>query len=118
MLPHSTILGRRRLVAPLMKTINSVNGITLFDQSWCCGAAAAAAAESLLSGNKITSSGTRWYVSRAHPRPIPEFPVPQALQMVLEGIEQRKLQRVQRWERSQPRRQAKGIQVRNRNWRP
>jgi hypothetical protein len=59
-----------------------------------------------------TSSQFRTYVSRAHPRPVPEFPVPIALQMVLDGIEQRKAARAERWEQNKAKRVAKGIQVR------
>ena len=50
------------------------------------------------------------YLSRAHPRPVPEFPVNEAMQMVLEGIEERKEKRVKKWERNAPKRQAKGLQ--------
>merc|ERR1719506_690821 len=35
----------------------------------------------------------RFYVSRAHPRPVPEFPVPSAIQMVLDDVEERKIRR-------------------------
>lgn len=38
-------------------------------------------------------------MSRAHPKPIPEFPIGQALNMVLEGVEERKEHRAARWER-------------------
>jgi len=49
------------------------------------------------------------YVSRAHPRPVPEFTVTEAMQMVLEGIEERKEKRAKKWERNAPKRQAKGL---------
>mmetsp|Transcript_18110 Transcript_18110/g.44747 ORF Transcript_18110/g.44747 Transcript_18110/m.44747 type:complete len:315 (+) Transcript_18110:77-1021(+) len=49
------------------------------------------------------------YVSRAHPRPVPEFTVNEAMQMVLEGIEERKEKRAKKWERNAPKRQAKGL---------
>ena len=54
---------------------------------------------------------TRTYVSRAHPRPVPEFSVPTGLQMVLDGVEERKKQRVARWERNKDKRRSKGIEV-------
>ena len=53
----------------------------------------------------------RSYVSRAHPKPIPEFAVPTAMQMVLDDIEQRKVSRAERWEKNKDRRMKKGIQV-------
>jgi len=53
----------------------------------------------------------RTYVSRAHPRPVPEFSVPTGLQMVLDGVEERKKQRVARWERNKDKRRSKGIEV-------
>jgi large subunit ribosomal protein L1 len=49
------------------------------------------------------------YVSQAHPRPVPEHPVNHAMQMVLEGVEERKINRVKKWERNAPKRQAKGL---------
>jgi hypothetical protein len=115
MWPRSTILLRRRLVMPSMTTMTPSNNTTLLDQGRFCigvgvGVGSGSFPWSLLQGNNLMS-WTRGYVSRAHPSPIPEFAVPRALQMVLEGIEERKIQRVQRWERSQPRRQAKGIEV-------
>ncbi|KAG7362028.1 50S ribosomal protein L1 [Nitzschia inconspicua] len=58
--------------------------------------------------NQSTSS--RSYVSRAHPRTTPEYPVAQALEMILNGIEERKVLRADRWERNQPKRQSKGQQ--------
>lgn len=51
------------------------------------------------------------YMSRAHPSPIPEYPINQAVQMVLEGIEERKDKRAAKWERNAEKRQAKGIKV-------
>jgi len=50
----------------------------------------------------------RSYVSRAHPRPIPEYPVPTALQMVLDGVEERKICRATKWERNKDKRQLNG----------
>lgn len=40
------------------------------------------------------------YVSRAHPKPIPEFPVPDALQSVLEDVERRRVLRQRKARRS------------------
>jgi hypothetical protein len=53
----------------------------------------------------------RSYVSRAHPRPVAEYPVNTAIQMVLQGVEERKAKRVTKWERNAPVRQAKGKEV-------
>jgi hypothetical protein len=53
----------------------------------------------------------RYYVSRAHPRPIPEYSVPTGLQMVLDGVEERKMRRATRWEQNKVKRQLKGIEV-------
>ena len=54
----------------------------------------------------------RSYVSRAHPKPLPEYPVQEALQFVLDGIEERKAKRVDKWERNADARKAKGKEVR------
>lgn len=53
----------------------------------------------------------RSYVSRAHPQRLPEYPVTSALQMVLDETQQRYEQRAAKWERNQPTRIQKGIQV-------
>ena len=53
----------------------------------------------------------RGYISRAHPRPIPEHPLPSALHKVMDGIEERKANRVAKWERNAPTRQTKGLKV-------
>jgi hypothetical protein len=53
----------------------------------------------------------RYYVTRAHPRPIPEYSVPTGLQMVLDGVEERKTRRATRWEQNKVKRQLKGIEV-------
>jgi hypothetical protein len=53
----------------------------------------------------------RGYISRAHPRPIPEHPLPSALHKVMDGIEERKAKRVAKWERNAPTRQTKGLKV-------
>ena len=58
------------------------------------------------------SSTTRGYISRAHPTTIPEFPVPAALDMVLQGIEERKVKRLEKWEKNSAARQSKGLKVR------
>lgn len=59
----------------------------------------------------ISSNHFRSYVSRAHPKPIPEFPVPIGLQMVLDGVEERKKHRAAKWERNKDKRRSKGIEV-------
>ena len=61
------------------------------------------------SARLLSPIGHQSYVSRAHPRTTPEYPVGQALEMVLEGVEERKVKRQARWERNAPRRQAKGL---------
>jgi hypothetical protein len=53
----------------------------------------------------------RTYVSRAHPKPIPEFSVPTGLQMVLDGTEERKKLRAAKWEQNKDKRRSKGIEV-------
>ena len=53
----------------------------------------------------------RYYVTRAHPRPIPEYSVPTGLQMVLDGVAERKTRRATRWEQNKVKRQLKGIEV-------
>ena len=53
----------------------------------------------------------RGYISRAHPRPIPEHPLPSALHQVMNGIEERKANRVAKWELNAPTRQTKGLKV-------
>eukprot|EP00536_Pseudo-nitzschia_multiseries_P012185 jgi/Psemu1/326719/estExt_fgenesh1_pg.C_4510001 len=52
----------------------------------------------------------RSYVSRAHPKPIPEFSVPTGLQMVLDSVEERKKLRAAKWERNKDERRSKGIE--------
>ena len=65
-----------------------------------------------LQSSTLQSGGsTRTYVSRAHPREIPEHPVKSAIQMVLDGIEERKVKRAAKWERNAEARQAKGKEV-------
>ena len=59
----------------------------------------------------ISSTHFRSYVSRAHPKPIPEFSVPIGLQMVLDGVEERKKHRATKWERNKDKRRSKGIEV-------
>lgn len=48
-------------------------------------------------------------MSRAHPHPVPEFAVNEAMQKVLGEIEERKVKRAEKWERNAPKRQAKGL---------
>lgn len=52
---------------------------------------------------------TAKYTSRAHPKPTPVHPVGEAINLVLEGIEERKRLRAARWELNAPRRIKKGI---------
>jgi hypothetical protein len=61
--------------------------------------------------DRISSSSTRSYVTRAHPRPVPEYPVTAAIQMVMDGIQERKIKRSERWDGNKEKRQTKGIQV-------
>ena len=68
-------------------------------------------------GRSLTSllrveAATRGYISRAHPQTIPEFPIPTALDMVLQEIEERKVKRLEKWERYASSRQSKGMKVR------
>lgn len=46
-----------------------------------------------------TTTPRATYVTRAHPKPIPEFPVPDALQTVLQDVERRRLLRMKKAER-------------------
>ena len=39
----------------------------------------------------------RTYVTRAHPKPVTQLPILDAIDAVLEGIEERKVKRVERW---------------------
>lgn len=50
------------------------------------------------------------YVSRAHPRRLPEYPIGAALQMVLEETQERYAERAAKWERNAPVRMSKGKQ--------
>ena len=50
----------------------------------------------------------RLYVSRAHPKPKPIFPITDALNTILEGIEERKIKRAERWERNTEQRARQG----------
>lgn len=54
---------------------------------------------------------TASYTSRAHPKRIPEYPVGEAINLVLNEIEQRKAKRASKWERNAPKRREKGLQV-------
>eukprot|EP00529_Nitzschia_sp_RCC80_P025797 CAMPEP_0113486558 /NCGR_PEP_ID=MMETSP0014_2-20120614/25058_1 /TAXON_ID=2857 /ORGANISM="Nitzschia sp." /LENGTH=343 /DNA_ID=CAMNT_0000380233 /DNA_START=727 /DNA_END=1754 /DNA_ORIENTATION=- /assembly_acc=CAM_ASM_000159 len=49
--------------------------------------------------NQMCGLTSRSYVSRAHPKPITEFPIAQALDMILDGVEERKEKRAARWEK-------------------
>jgi len=60
--------------------------------------------------NKFLKDSTRFYVSRAHPpEATPTFPVEDAIFTVLEGIEERKVKRLERWETNKEKRLEKGI---------
>mmetsp|Transcript_12562 Transcript_12562/g.15930 ORF Transcript_12562/g.15930 Transcript_12562/m.15930 type:complete len:314 (+) Transcript_12562:19-960(+) len=60
--------------------------------------------------SKIINTSLRSYVSRAHPTSFkPSFPVESAIEQVLEGVEQRKVSRVEKWERNKEKRAEKGI---------
>ena len=61
--------------------------------------------------NVAAEHATRSYVTRAHPKPVPEYPVTAAIQMVMDGIEERKIKRSERWEQNKEKRQTKGSQV-------
>lgn len=58
----------------------------------------------------FVSTQIQTYVSRAHPKPIPEFSVPVGLQMVLDGVEERKKHRAEKWERNKDKRRSKGTE--------
>lgn len=75
---------------------------------------AAAASRPLL--RRLPAAGaapaSRSYVTRAHPKPVTQYPILDAIDQVLAGIEERKLQRVQRWEKYGDRIAAKkGLKV-------
>lgn len=56
----------------------------------------------------------RFYISRAHPpkEGLPQYPIADALAMVLSGVEERKQHRATRWDRNRPRRIAKlGVDI-------
>lgn len=60
----------------------------------------------------ISSNGSKcFYVTRAHPRTVPEHPVKSAIQMVLDGVEERKVKRAEKWERNAEYRRLKGKEV-------
>ena len=60
-----------------------------------------------------TDALSRTYITRAHPQPVAQLPILEAIDQVLEGIEQRKLKRVERWNRYGEKIAArKGFQVR------
>lgn len=54
----------------------------------------------IIQQSPLTFSSTRTYVSRAHPKPKPFYPVPRAIDQVLQGAEDRKIRKEKtRWER-------------------
>lgn len=60
---------------------------------------------------RVVLQQQRGYISRAHPRPIPEHTLPSALNQVMDGIEERKANRVAKWELNAPTRKTKGLKV-------
>jgi ribonucleotide reductase alpha subunit len=55
----------------------------------------------------------RHYVTRAHPKPTPVFPIIDALKEVLKGTEERLIKRAKKWERNKEERARQGkIKVR------
>ena len=63
------------------------------------------------SSSTITST-VRGYISRAHPpESVPVYNIGDAITSVLEGVEQRKVKRQERWDRNKEKRVQKGIKV-------
>lgn len=61
---------------------------------------------------RIYSSVSRTYVSRAHPSASTQtIPISEAIVSVLDGIEERKITREKRWQRGADKRAVKGIKV-------
>lgn len=61
---------------------------------------------------RLSSSPARTYVSRAHPpSSIPTSPITEAIMSILNGVEQRKINRENRWLKGAEKRTAKGIKV-------
>jgi hypothetical protein len=60
------------------------------------------------STRRVLLQQQRLYVSRAHPKPKPIFPITDALNTILEGIEERKIKRVEKWERNTEQRARQG----------
>ena len=59
---------------------------------------------------------SRTYITRAHPKSVAQLPILEAIDRVLEGIAERKVKRVERWDRYGEKIAArKGFQVRS--WR-
>ena len=75
---------------------------------------AAAATTPTAPGNaSVLTSLSRTYVTRAHPKPVTQLPILEAIDQVLEGIEQRKVKRIERWDKYGEKIAArKGFQVR------
>ena len=62
--------------------------------------------------SSLISTTVRSYNSRAHPpESIPVYAVGEALASVLEGVEERKVRRQQRWEKGAEKRKMKNIAV-------
>lgn len=73
----------------------------------------------LSSGTRVATRSSlqfwsrRSFQTRAHPKPIPQFTVKEAVEMVLQDVEARKEKREAKWERNAPKRAEKGIAVSN-----
>ena len=70
-------------------------------------------AATTINANNACTILSRTYVTRAHPKPVTQLPILEAIDQVLEGIEQRKAKRVERWDKYGEKIAArKGFQVR------
>lgn len=71
----------------------------------------------LTTARPSTSLTARTYTTRAHPKPVTQLPILEAIDAVLEGIEERKVKRVERWNKYGDKIAAsKGLKVRVRVW--
>eukprot|EP00578_Thalassiosira_sp_NH16_P008233 CAMPEP_0181110794 /NCGR_PEP_ID=MMETSP1071-20121207/18913_1 /TAXON_ID=35127 /ORGANISM="Thalassiosira sp., Strain NH16" /LENGTH=328 /DNA_ID=CAMNT_0023194607 /DNA_START=134 /DNA_END=1120 /DNA_ORIENTATION=+ len=58
----------------------------------------------------IIAAAARGYISRAHPVPTPTVPIQVAIQTVLDGMDQRHLQRLERWDNNKENRVEQRVQ--------
>ena len=66
--------------------------------------------KSTTSSSTFNAVSSRFYVSRAHPpKSIPSFPIEDAVEEILTGIEERKVKREEKWKRNKEKRAAKGV---------